>query len=268
MSGHVGELIPAHVLRTLEPDEAEQLEEHLRECQICRLECDQMEQRAASLALALDLIEPPPELRERILGAARSEGQPTALVLPATPEDSAVSRNEPAGQGTPAPIPFRPRTKSRAGFTVASLVSAAAVVLFALGITAGHFMQSPTASAQQRYDHLVTTAVERNDRVVALVPKVKGIDAHMVIARSPSGGLVMIAGPTSPPPKGKVYQLWFIRANHAPVSMAVLIPGLGQARSVPLAGSSQEYQEAAMTVEPGPRGTAQPTTTPFVVATI
>jgi hypothetical protein len=66
---HVDELIPAHALRALDPDDERAVAAHLAICERCRLQLRDFEGVAAALAYASPAIEPPPELRDRVLGA-------------------------------------------------------------------------------------------------------------------------------------------------------------------------------------------------------
>jgi hypothetical protein len=66
---HVDELIPAHALRALDPDDDRAVAAHLAICERCRLQLRDFEGVAAALAYASPAVEPPPELRDRVLGA-------------------------------------------------------------------------------------------------------------------------------------------------------------------------------------------------------
>jgi anti-sigma factor RsiW len=66
---HVDELIPAHALRALDPDDERMVAAHLETCDRCRLQLREFEGVAATLAFASPSLEPPAELRERVMGA-------------------------------------------------------------------------------------------------------------------------------------------------------------------------------------------------------
>jgi anti-sigma-K factor RskA len=72
------ELIPAYALDALGEDERRALEHHLRECERCRSELRAYREAASSLAYATPLLDPPPGLRERVLGEARADLAPRA----------------------------------------------------------------------------------------------------------------------------------------------------------------------------------------------
>ena len=83
---HVDELIPAHALRALDPDDERAVAAHLAICERCRLQLRDFEGVAAALAYASPSIEPPSELRDRVLGAIEpvvAPSQPDAAAPPA-----------------------------------------------------------------------------------------------------------------------------------------------------------------------------------------
>jgi anti-sigma-K factor RskA len=67
------DLTAAYALDALEPDEARAYEQHLAGCERCREELASLQAAAGSLAFAADPASPSPDLRARILAAARDE---------------------------------------------------------------------------------------------------------------------------------------------------------------------------------------------------
>ena len=66
----VRDLAPAFVLGALSPDDEAAVRSHLAECTAAHAEIDELGGAAQAMALASDPIEPPVELRERIVAAA------------------------------------------------------------------------------------------------------------------------------------------------------------------------------------------------------
>jgi anti-sigma-K factor RskA len=115
------DLIPAHALDALEPDDAVLLEAHIDTCDDCRRELDELRETTALLAFATDPVEPPASLRARILEAVAE----------------------------PAPARSRPRLRLaflRGAFSGALAVAAVALVV---GI-AVHERSSSSPSAEVR----------------------------------------------------------------------------------------------------------------------
>lgn len=67
------DLTAAYALDALEPEERDAFEEHLAGCDSCRVTVADLRAAAAELAWAVEPAAPPPELRSRILDAARAE---------------------------------------------------------------------------------------------------------------------------------------------------------------------------------------------------
>ena len=76
------QLTAAYALDALDPDDQQAFEEHLAGCERCREEVAAFSVNAAELAFAAPPASPPPELRGRILDAARAE-RPNVVPLPA-----------------------------------------------------------------------------------------------------------------------------------------------------------------------------------------
>jgi hypothetical protein len=70
------ELTAAYALDALDDGEVRAYEEHLAGCEICQSNLAAMSSTAAHLALAAAPADPSPELRDRILDAARAERDP------------------------------------------------------------------------------------------------------------------------------------------------------------------------------------------------
>jgi len=73
MADSVHDLSAAYALDALDDRERREFEAHLDDCASCRTEVDSFRTAAAALAIADPAPEPPPELRVRLLDAARAE---------------------------------------------------------------------------------------------------------------------------------------------------------------------------------------------------
>jgi hypothetical protein len=81
----VRELLPEHVLGTLPPADDAAVARHLRGCGGCRREMAMLGEGLATFSRAAHQAEPPPELRERVLGALAEERIQAAPEAAATP---------------------------------------------------------------------------------------------------------------------------------------------------------------------------------------
>lgn len=78
----IHDLAAAYALNALDPEDRWTYERHLDNCERCREEVAALREDAAELAYAAEGPEPSPDLRERILRAAREERPPLAPVVP------------------------------------------------------------------------------------------------------------------------------------------------------------------------------------------
>jgi anti-sigma-K factor RskA len=246
MSGHpqipddVAALISAHALGALEPDQAALAERHIAASDDCRRAYEDALETAAALALAVADSEPPAELRERILAAARAERPPAA---------APVARAAAPRRGLRLAGLLTPST----GFAV---VGVAAAVVFALIAVSQH---SSATSARDRQEALVAILSASDARIVPLKSTGGGSAGGRVIVSKGRAALVSSLGP---PPAGRTYQAWGLRPGGA---APVPLPTFSHAGSVLILNDVGRYTGVAVTVEPS-GGSRRPSTQPFVVA--
>jgi anti-sigma-K factor RskA len=188
-----------------------------------------------ALALGVDPVEPPPDLRERILDAARAGAE----VVP-----------------MPAPPPPRPaRFRIPLGAVAAMVVVALGVGLIA-GDAIGHIgVQQPGPLTQSpRF------TLEGHGPMAS-------VSATGVDVKSEGFVLVSFSGLPQLPPS-KVYQLWLVTpANHAD-SAGVFVPDANGEKVLVVDHSLTGYKLMAVTVEDGPAGAPAPTQQPQIYGTV
>ena len=106
--------IAAYLVGALEPSEAAALERHLAGCPDCRAELRWLQPAAQMLPESVERVEPPPELRERILGQASSEIAPAPTQAASEPSRAKRTR-----------WPLFSGWRPLAGFAALALVAAA-----------------------------------------------------------------------------------------------------------------------------------------------
>jgi anti-sigma-K factor RskA len=235
------DLAGAYVLDALEPGEQRVYEAHLRTCEACKREVAELAQVVGVLPLAVELVEPPASLRDRIIAAVQDEGD-ARPVLTAIPGGVSVRRE---------------RRRVAPWEVIVGL--AAALVLAAVGLWN---VQLQHKIDQQRADityqqavsnalaggasvsQLPGTAAAPGARAAMVQPK-NGREAYLIVKNLPAT------------PSHKVYQLWFVRGT--PKSAITFQYGGGGAQIYHLPMTSKGYPIAAVTVEPGPNGSPAPT---------
>jgi anti-sigma-K factor RskA len=209
----VHDLTAAYALDALEPAEAREYEEHLAHCERCRAELALLATTATSLAHAVEAPAPPPDLRERILVAARSERSNV--------------------------VPLRAR-RPVVWQAVAAVAAAAAI---GLGIWAANVSRSLDSerSARQRADGVLAVLADPAAQRVAL----RGRPGTLVVA--PSGAAALVIRRLSPAPSGKTYEAWVIEGKTP--QRAGTFAGGSETTIVPLEHMVGSGTTVAVTVE-------------------
>ncbi|MFL5751561.1 MAG: zf-HC2 domain-containing protein, partial [Chloroflexota bacterium] len=158
------ELAPMYVLDALEPADAAAVREHLTTCPESHAEFEQLGGVVPYLLddPFLELVEPPPDLRDRVMAAAAADVADRAANEPTSAERTAA---EPV---TPVPFPFpsaaerqaragRTRTRPRALTWVAAIAAVLAIAVISAGSLAvakpgGHHPGDHAGKQQQRLE--------------------------------------------------------------------------------------------------------------------
>jgi anti-sigma-K factor RskA len=231
-------LVPAYVLGVADPVEARKLRDHLRGCDACTRLTGRLQRAASLLPLELEPAEAPAHLRERLLRAAAEEAG----------ADSRSRRVIPL----PKPPPRAPRRLLPAVRRATALAVAAA---FALGLGAGLGTRLiPPAPSEARYTLQGTGAMA-------------GAEGRVADLRSDGVTVVWFSGLPQPAP-GHVDELWLIPRQGQPQAAAVFVPNAGGSQVVLLPRSVAGLKALAVTEEPGPNGSSQPTQQPQLIGSI
>ena len=174
MADDLHELSALYALDALDGDDRTRFEQHLDDCERCQAELAGLRGAAGALAFAVAGPAPPPELRTRILEAARAEGQNV--------------------------LPFRPRRSIAVSVaaTVAVAATAAAVAFGLWAASLDHSLAGERAALRilgdPRARHIPLTELR----------------GALVVAPS---GEAALAVDLPAPPQGKVYEAWVIDTN-------------------------------------------------------
>jgi anti-sigma-K factor RskA len=217
------ELTGLYVLGGLTSAELAEIQTHLGECEACRSEVAALRPVAEGLARLVPQVDPPADLRERVIGAV------TGRI---------------AASGGKARSGASDRSARQLSWLVAAASFAAAVVLggysFQLRTRVTdlerQLQQAATqaALAQQQIADARRAALGTGSQVAVLAaPDLVRFDlagqpiAPAAMARafwSRSRGLVFTTSNLPSPPAGRVYQLWVLTAAGPPISVGLLQP--------------------------------------------
>ncbi len=238
------DLLAAAALDALSPEEHAQLVAHLPTCRPCQEATGRMRVIVESLPLAVEEREPPADLRERLLaevgGDTRAQqwqppvAPPAIAPLPQVPEPRPVA----PGRGTAWPV---------------WIAAAAAILLIGLlaGVGIDRFLLDGDEPSSVREIALQFPAGEPLT------------DASL--SWDEDARLLRFSAPDIPStPVGQVYQVWLFE-DDTPLPFGVVDAGTGEYATVI---DPDRYHTFAITVEPGPLGSPQPTSDPVIVASL
>lgn len=246
------DLAAAYAVDAVDDEEREAFAAHLPSCEPCRQEVAQLTDAAAALSDGLQ-VQPPPELRDRVLGLIAAEA-----AGPQTPSGAQTPSGERAHDGAAGGdvVPLtrarghrRPGAGSRRGWLVAA---AAAVVV---GVGAWGVSQT---LAPDPLDRVVSAADAREYEST----ETPGLS--VITSASADQAVLRLPEDLTPPPSGSVLQAWFITGDGEARSAGVLDVEETEDRSVLLDGSFAGAAVVGLTVEPE-GGSSQPTTDPIGV---
>jgi anti-sigma-K factor RskA len=219
-------LVAAYVIDSLDGEERCSLATHLAECRRHDGEFAAFRGVAARLPSAIDPVAPPPALKGRLLAGFDAEA--AARSLPESDERASVR------------APARP-SRLRSPALAYGLAAALAVVAIALGAIA--------LSRGDEPEGITRTSVSEG-----------GASLSVVYVRDSQAALVNVDLPLLG--GGQAYQAWALPAQGAPRSIGILSTNQGtNLFSVDLSNAAR----LAISIEPA-GGSAQPTTTPILVA--
>jgi anti-sigma-K factor RskA len=234
----VAALITAHALGALEPDQAALAEQHIAASDDCRRAYEDALETAAALALAVTDSEPPADLRERIVAAARAE-RPEAAPAP---REAAPRRRRLAGWLTPS-----------TGFAV---LGVAAAIVFALVAVSQH---DSANSARDREQALAALIAAPDARVVPMLPSAGGEAGGRVVV---ANGRAALVNSMATPPSGRTYQAWGLPAGGGE---PVPLPTFSKPGDVVIVSDAGKYDQLLVTVEPS-GGSKAPSAAPIAAA--
>jgi cell division protein FtsB len=277
-------LLPLAALGRLEPEEEASLREHLAGCVECDTELRELEHAVAMLALAVDA----PANEDRVTRKIEAR-----LATPVPKPESAAARISDRPPSPPVQIAVHARAPKR---SVALRFAMAAVILLALyGGGATYLLrdvqraynergsqlaylenrfttlQADAEKSEQQANALAQVLSERarlqkvfsapDLQITRLAPLPPAPGAHALVAVSKaSGDAVIEAGGLSPPPDGKIYQLWWITRQKGPVPAGLFSADSGREviAKVDPPPAGQHVMASAVTLEAA-GGAAKPT---------
>lgn len=232
---HPTEDLPAFALGALEPDERVVIAAHLETCAECARDLAQFEDALyEAAAIGVVNVDPPPDLRTRIVQRHRDARVPSATRW----GDRVIALLR---RPVPSAVP------------VALAVLLVAVFGFAV------------ATRQQTDAYERALAGVADGRVVALAPTGANPDARAALVIPTQGSPYLVVRLPAPPP-GKAWEAWVLRPGASgPTAIPAGTTERGDVFTLSLTAPLGAGDGVAITLEPA-SGSAQPTTQPVLVA--
>lgn len=229
--------VAAYALGALEPTEADAFRRHLETCPVCPVELRAFQQVVDDLAIGVPSVEPPPELKRRVIGSIEQEPR-TAPGVSAQPGGARARRARRRDAALRRSTWLRGPTLAL-GAGIAFALAAVVVVIIALP---GH----------------------QNGRTVRAFTTVGGSAAVHI---SPNRTELIVRHITAPP-RGKIYEIWLQYGKQPPRANALFGVDRAGDASVELSGSMYGVSHVMVTAEPAPHGTRAPTANPVITASL
>jgi anti-sigma-K factor RskA len=222
----------AYALGALPDAEAERVRRHLEGCRECRAELERLRVAVEALPASVEQVEPPPELKQRLMAIVQSEADLLGAAGAAADRPEASTRRRRRRRWPAAPA-------WRAAIAV-GLVAAIALVVILVSLGGGG---TRTIHAQ-------------------ISPSLRAAGARAVVQLSGSRAQLVVSG-LPLPAADHVDELWVKHgAEVAPAGTFVVRSG-----SVDVSRPVRAGDLVMVTVEPG-RGTSAPTGSPLLVARV
>ena len=222
----------AYLLAAMPEHERAAFEEHLAVCGVCRDDVDELRVASDALPGSAPQVEPPPELRDRIMSIVRREAE---LLAAAGPE---------ADRAPAPPAPKRGWMTGwlrRPSFAVPVMAGLLAAAVFAGALAGGAFRDDTKVKT-------ISAQVFAGDKTA---------DARLELHRDSTR---LVAEHLPAPPPGRVYQVWLKRdgvKDPQPTNALFRVRGDGEA-SVDVPGNMKGVQQVLVTDEPD-GGSEKPT---------
>lgn len=224
---HVLDLLPAYALGSLDRDEANQVEEHLLSCLICRSESAAFDTVAEQLSFAAPAAAPSPELKDRLM-----------------------QRVQTARPQRPVPVQHSQRPWLERLLPVWSLASLGLIIALA----------AFNLSLWQRLNQLEFLTAPGGMRAIPLSATVDapGATGFVLVGADGMNGAVVVDG-LPPLDENRQYQVWLVRDGKRTSGAIFSTDEENYAgMRIRIAGSLLEYSAVDVTIEPA-GGSTQPT---------
>jgi anti-sigma-K factor RskA len=254
------QLAAGYVLGALEPDDEHLFQRHLGGCALCEANVHELEDVVGKLAYAVPPVQPPETLWASIRHEIRSEAAPAPAPVPGpvqAPAPSRAPRREARRRGSPLLARLA---------VAAAIVAVAALSVWNLNLrdqNAGYRDQVATLEDTTRLLTDPTTT-----KIALQGPATQqGAQATVLASADQDDGVLVVAG-LPPAEAGKVWELWGIPEGQITRAEKALVFETSGGRDVQFLKFRVPVDQRtafAVTQEPGPDGSVEPTDEPVML---
>jgi anti-sigma factor RsiW len=230
--------VASYVLGALPDEEHERFAAHLATCEHCQTAVAELQVAADALPLATVQLQPPPELKDRIMAVVRSEAQLRQSAEGADPRPATQARRQPWWRGR--------------FLGLGAIPAAVAASLIVAVLVAGGILLSGGGGE---------TRTVQGQVLIASAPT-----ARAAVKLSDDATKLTVSGMPAPP-AGKVYQVWLKPPMQAPRPTNALfrVDSKGDADVQIQNGRLKGIEQVLVTAEPD-GGSRAPTSDPVIAA--
>ena len=228
--------LAAYLLDALPGEEARDVERHIAGCPRCQERARWLQASVEVLPTSVEQLEPPPQLRERLMATVRAEAAAAAAPQRAPGDDHRMGASE--GRGWLGRLFALPRPALALGALLLAL--AAGALGYAAG-TGGDGDQSTTVQAE-----------------------VAPPGARATLVRDGDQGTLHVSG--LPQHRNRIYEVWLARGKQVRPAGLFQVDRSGRGAAA-ITGGLSDADQVMVSLEP-PGGSAQPTSDPLVITEI
>ena len=219
----VREMAGSFVLGALPDAEAVAVRAHLASCDDAHAEIAELGSVIPVLDASVPVVEPPADLKARILAAAAAE-RPSSVAVVATPAAAAAADELPDGA---APVPFptsqerAERAAARSGASPLAWVLRIAAVLAIVALTGWNLLLQGQLSASQQFEQDVAAVLrvaQQPGSLAAILSPDDGTGSG-IAAVTEAGDLTLAMQDLAPTSGTQVYETWVIPADGVPIAL-------------------------------------------------
>jgi len=222
----------AYVLGALDADEAAEMRVHVESCPSCRAEVARLGVVSEALGRAVPALSAPPDLRRRVFDAIAAEPVPEPVTPPAR------------------------RTARWPRLALRPVMAFGAAVALGAGLLVGALVIAPGSASTRT----VTAAV-------APASAWHVTDAPTATLHTTGNSGVLVVRGLPAPPRGKIYEVWVVRAGKPLPTDALFDASSAGSATVAVPGSLRGASAVLVTAE-RLGGARVPTSSPLIAATL